>query len=101
MQARVILRRASVGSTRRASGTVSTRTSPALYILVARMLRNLPRLERFIFADLPFRRQIMAGAALMSAVHSKDWSEPDGPVIAPSAALFAAGRRPFDRDHVV
>src|SRR5258708_6071182 len=40
MQARVIVRRASVDSTRRASGTSSTRTSPAPYITVARILRS-------------------------------------------------------------
>ena len=37
MQARVTLTRASVGSISRASGTVSTRTSPAPYMTVARM----------------------------------------------------------------
>src|SRR4026207_2527756 len=38
MQARVTVRSASVGSTIRASGTFSTRTSPAPYMTVARML---------------------------------------------------------------
>jgi hypothetical protein len=36
--ARVTITRASVGSTSRASGTVSTRTSPAPYMTVARMV---------------------------------------------------------------
>src|SRR5256885_6592832 len=37
MAARVTVTRASVGSTRRASGTFSTRTSPAPYMTVARI----------------------------------------------------------------
>src|SRR5512147_362143 len=44
MQARVTVRSASVGSTIRASGTVSTRTSRAPYMTVARML-TLPLVQ--------------------------------------------------------
>jgi hypothetical protein len=42
MQARVTTRRASVGSTMRASGTFSTRTSPAPYMTGARMGSTFP-----------------------------------------------------------
>ena len=42
MQACVTRTSASVGSTSRASGTFSTRTSPAAYITVAFMLPRLP-----------------------------------------------------------
>src|SRR5437588_2536705 len=42
MQAWVTLTRASVGSTRWASGTFSTRTSPAPYMTVARMCGSPP-----------------------------------------------------------
>src|SRR3954466_12449753 len=65
MQARVTRTRASVGSRRRASGTFSTRTSPAPYMTVARIVPSLPISVGCVWgvSDAAGRRRPVSGVA--------------------------------------